>query len=348
MEFGFSLPGRGPLASIDVVLKLAEKADALRFDSLFVTDHVVMPVASGKSVYPYTTERPVSRRARAGLPRAAGDAGPPRARDQAGSARHQRARRSVSQPAAPGQDARDHRRALEGPRHPRRGRRLAPRGVRGARRAAVRGARARHRGVHQADAHRVDDRSGQLRAASTTRSATSTCCPSRCSAAASPCGSAATPARAVRRAGTIGDGWHPIAMRPPAMLGPDEYAARRSRSSTTGRAARGRDPKSITLTIRVPMDVRGRNAKPRDRRPAAVPGHRGRDRRRHPPLPGARRLALRLRPHRAGAARGPREHGALRERRAAEALARRRRPRRRVVVPGRRRLRRKGREAAPS
>jgi probable F420-dependent oxidoreductase len=55
VEFGFSLPGRGPLASIDVVLKLAEKADALRFDSLFVTDHVVMPVASGKSVYPYTT-----------------------------------------------------------------------------------------------------------------------------------------------------------------------------------------------------------------------------------------------------------------------------------------------------
>ena len=54
MEFGFSLPGRGPLASIDVVLKLAEKADALQFDSLFVTDHVVMPVASGKSVYPYT------------------------------------------------------------------------------------------------------------------------------------------------------------------------------------------------------------------------------------------------------------------------------------------------------
>lgn len=55
MEFGFSLPGRGPLAGIDVVLELAEKADALRFDSLFVTDHIVMPVASAKSVYPYTT-----------------------------------------------------------------------------------------------------------------------------------------------------------------------------------------------------------------------------------------------------------------------------------------------------
>src|SRR5207253_8569252 len=55
VEFGFSLPGRGPLAGLDVVLKLAEKADALRFDSLFVTDHVVMPVSSAKSVYPYTT-----------------------------------------------------------------------------------------------------------------------------------------------------------------------------------------------------------------------------------------------------------------------------------------------------
>ena len=28
MEFGFSLPGRGPLASIDVVLTLADSSDA--------------------------------------------------------------------------------------------------------------------------------------------------------------------------------------------------------------------------------------------------------------------------------------------------------------------------------
>src|SRR3989475_1431276 len=55
VEFGFSLPGRGPLAGIDVVLKIAEKADALRYSSLFVTDHIVMPVSSAKSVYPYTT-----------------------------------------------------------------------------------------------------------------------------------------------------------------------------------------------------------------------------------------------------------------------------------------------------
>ena len=65
---------------------------------------------------------------------------------------------------------------------------------------------------------------------------------------------------AVRRAGTIGDGWHPIAMRPPAMLGPTS-TARRSRLHDWARRA-GRDPKAITLTIRVPMDVRARNAKP--------------------------------------------------------------------------------------
>ncbi len=55
MEFGLSLPGRGPLAGLDVVLRIAEKADSLRYSSLFVTDHVVMPVSSAKSVYPYTT-----------------------------------------------------------------------------------------------------------------------------------------------------------------------------------------------------------------------------------------------------------------------------------------------------
>src|SRR3989475_5527102 len=55
VEFGLSLPGRGPLAGLDTVLKIAEKADGLRYSSLFVTDHVVMPVSSAKSVYPYST-----------------------------------------------------------------------------------------------------------------------------------------------------------------------------------------------------------------------------------------------------------------------------------------------------
>jgi alkanesulfonate monooxygenase SsuD/methylene tetrahydromethanopterin reductase-like flavin-dependent oxidoreductase (luciferase family) len=65
---------------------------------------------------------------------------------------------------------------------------------------------------------------------------------------------------AVRRAATIGDGWHPIGMRPPAMLGPDEYAAKVKQIHEWARRA-GRDPKSIALTIRVPMEVRGKSAK---------------------------------------------------------------------------------------
>jgi probable F420-dependent oxidoreductase len=52
MRFGFAMPGRGPLARPDVLLKLAEKADALRYSFIFVTDHVVIPVTYD-STYPY-------------------------------------------------------------------------------------------------------------------------------------------------------------------------------------------------------------------------------------------------------------------------------------------------------
>src|SRR3989442_9914477 len=53
MPFGFSLPSRGPLARPDMLVKLAEKADALRYASLFVTDHVVIPTTID-SPYPYS------------------------------------------------------------------------------------------------------------------------------------------------------------------------------------------------------------------------------------------------------------------------------------------------------
>jgi alkanesulfonate monooxygenase SsuD/methylene tetrahydromethanopterin reductase-like flavin-dependent oxidoreductase (luciferase family) len=54
MEFGVSLPGRGPLATPDSILKISTKADALGYDSLFVTDHVVLPASMATSVYPYS------------------------------------------------------------------------------------------------------------------------------------------------------------------------------------------------------------------------------------------------------------------------------------------------------
>src|SRR6266545_2272987 len=53
--FGLALPGRGPFAKPDVLLKLAERAESLRFTSLFVTDHVVLLISDERSTYPYAT-----------------------------------------------------------------------------------------------------------------------------------------------------------------------------------------------------------------------------------------------------------------------------------------------------
>jgi len=66
---------------------------------------------------------------------------------------------------------------------------------------------------------------------------------------------------ALRRAGTIGDGWHPIGLRPPADLHPDEYASKVKQLHAFAQEA-GRDPRAITLTFRAPMAVRSPRAKP--------------------------------------------------------------------------------------
>ena len=67
---------------------------------------------------------------------------------------------------------------------------------------------------------------------------------------------------ALRRAGTLGDGWHPIGLRPPALLPPDEYAARAKQVQTYAQQA-GRDPAAVTLSFRAPMEVRS----PREKAP---------------------------------------------------------------------------------
>jgi probable F420-dependent oxidoreductase len=68
-----------------------------------------------------------------------------------------------------------------------------------------------------------------------------------------------TPA-AVRRAATLGDGWHPIGLRPPATLTPEEYGASVKQLHAWAAQA-GRDPASIMLTFRAPMEVRSSRAK---------------------------------------------------------------------------------------
>jgi probable F420-dependent oxidoreductase len=65
---------------------------------------------------------------------------------------------------------------------------------------------------------------------------------------------------AAKRAGRIGDGWHPIGGRPPAVLEPEAYA---QKVEVVRRAAKdaGRDPARLTLSLRVPMQVRPAGAK---------------------------------------------------------------------------------------
>ncbi len=248
MEFGFSLPGRGPLASIDVVLKLAEKADALQFDSLFVTDHVVMPVASGKSVYPYTA----SGQFPGGL---AQDYLEPLATLAHLAHATKRARLGVSVLVVPYRNPllqakmlvgagvgwlREEFEALGAPPFEERGRVTEDyiKLMRVAWTTDPVSYESKHYSVR--DVHVL---------------------PKPVQRGGIPVWIGGHSGAAVRRAGTIGDGWHPIAMRPPAMLGPDEYGAKVKELHDWARRA-GRDPKAITLTIRVPMDVRARNAKP--------------------------------------------------------------------------------------
>jgi alkanesulfonate monooxygenase SsuD/methylene tetrahydromethanopterin reductase-like flavin-dependent oxidoreductase (luciferase family) len=52
VKIGFSLQARGALADRDAITTLAQRADALGFDSIWVTDRLPIPVKSVSS-YPY-------------------------------------------------------------------------------------------------------------------------------------------------------------------------------------------------------------------------------------------------------------------------------------------------------
>ena len=55
VEFGVSLPSRGPLASPQSLRSLAQRAEDLSFDSVWVSDHVILPRAVD-SFYPYAAD----------------------------------------------------------------------------------------------------------------------------------------------------------------------------------------------------------------------------------------------------------------------------------------------------
>ena len=53
MKYGFTVPGRGPLASPDSLIAIARHAEELGYDSISMGDHILVPNNIG-STYPYT------------------------------------------------------------------------------------------------------------------------------------------------------------------------------------------------------------------------------------------------------------------------------------------------------
>ena len=55
MQYGITLPGRGPLSTPDNLATIAQRAEALGFDSIALGDHILVP-KSIDSDYPYTED----------------------------------------------------------------------------------------------------------------------------------------------------------------------------------------------------------------------------------------------------------------------------------------------------
>ncbi len=259
MEFGFSLPGRGPLATPDVALRIATKADALRYDSIFVTDHVVLPASMAGSVYPYST----TGRLAGG---AAQDYFEPLA--MLGWLAHatKRVRLGTSVLVVPYRNPLVAAKMLATIDRLSGGRVILGAGVGWLREEFE----ALAAPPFEARGAVTDEYLRLIRLSWTTDPVTFAgahyrirdvhVLPKPAQRGGIPVWIGGHTDPALKRAGTLGDAWHPIGLRPPALLHPDEYAAKAKQVHAWAQRA-GRDPKSVGLTLRCPMDVRSKRAK---------------------------------------------------------------------------------------
>jgi probable F420-dependent oxidoreductase len=264
VEFGFALPGRGPLARPDLLLRIARQAEALRYGSLFVTDHVVLPASSARSVYPYS---PTGKLAGG----AAQDYLEPFSLLAYLAHATTRIKLGTSVLVIPYRNPLVVAKMLSTIDVLSRGRVILGAGVGWLREEfeALAAPPFEERG-------RVTDEYLRLmQAAWTTDPVTFTgssysvrdvhVLPKPAQKDGIPIWIGGHTEAAVRRAAQF-DGWHPIGLRPPAGLLPDEYAAKVELLRRAARAA-GRNPDTITLTFRIPMQVR-------TNRTQATPGER--------------------------------------------------------------------------
>lgn len=68
--------------------------------------------------------------------------------------------------------------------------------------------------------------------------------------------------RALRRVVELGDGWKPVVLRPPGLLEPDAFAVEVKKLEDLA-VARGRDPRSITVAVKIPVRFAGSADTPR-------------------------------------------------------------------------------------
>ena len=259
MEFGISLPGRGPLANPDQVLAMAARADALGYASVFVTDHIVLPASMARSVYPYSTTRQLPGGA-------AQDYLEPLALLGALARETTRARLGTSVLVVPYRHPLVTAKILATLDRLSGGRIILGAGVGWLREEfeAVGAPPFEERGAV------TDEYIAFMRQTWTTdpvsfrgryvRVEAVHALPKPMQPGGIPVWIGGHTDAAVRRAATLGDAWHPIALRPPGLLFPEQYAKRAAEIRSWAQQA-GRDPKSVQLTVRVPMEVRPKSAK---------------------------------------------------------------------------------------
>jgi probable F420-dependent oxidoreductase len=259
VEFGISLPGRGPLAKPDQVLTMAARADALGYASIFVTDHVVLPASMARSIYPYSATRQLPGGA-------AQDYLEPLALLGTLAQATRRARLGTSVLVVPYRHPLVTAKMLATLDRLSGGRIILGAGVGWLREEfeALGAPPFEERGAV------TDEYVTFMRKTWTTDPVTFRgryisvdavhALPKPLQPRGIPVWIGGHTDAAVRRAARLGDGWHPIILRPPGLLLPDAYATRVQQLKAWAKEA-GRDPDTITLTVRVPMEVRPRRVK---------------------------------------------------------------------------------------
>ena len=259
MEFGFSLPGRGPLASPEQILKLATRAEALRYASVFVTDHVVLPASMARSTYPYATTGRL-----------------PGGADQdyldplalLGWLAHatRRIKLGTSVLVVPYRNPLVTAKILATVDRLANGRLLLGMGVGWLREEfeALAAPPFEERGPV------TDEYIALMRTAWTTdpvsfegryyRVKDVHALPKPAQVRGILIWIGGHTDAAVRRAATIGDGWHPLALRPPGLLLPDEFKTKMATLRAAAQRA-GRNPDTLTVSLRVAMAVRSARGK---------------------------------------------------------------------------------------